>query len=426
MGRSFTLAFKDIKLLLRDKSAMFWVLVFPLMIAILFGSIFGGSNGSAKIKVALVDQDGSKESTALMGRLLKSTALDVEKPAAGVAPQDAVRKGDLTAYVLIPKGYGDAASKFQYSTGPAVQIGIDPSRKAEGGMLQGVVSEAAYKGMSDSMSQPADLRQSVQQGLAKLTANPADDSNSKETKQFLGALDHYLASGASTAPGAAGNFSFQGPKIESVPVQAAGAQPASSFEITFPQAIIWGLLGVMSTFAISLVKERRQGTLIRLRVSPMSFAQILAGKGLACFLSCAGVMAVLLAVGKLLFHIRLQSPGLLLMAIGSGAFCLVGVMMLLSVMGKTEQAVSGSSWGVMITMAMFGGGMIPLFMMPPWMQTASNFSPLKWTVLSIEGAIFRGFTFQEMVVPCAVLIAIGIVSFAVGVKVMSATSSSAT
>src|SRR6478672_10186941 len=104
MGRSFTLAFKDIKLLLRDKSAMFWVLVFPLMIAVLFGSIFGGSNGSSKIKVALVDRDGSKESTALMGRLHASKALDVEKSGAGVAPQDEVRKGDLTAFILIPKG----------------------------------------------------------------------------------------------------------------------------------------------------------------------------------------------------------------------------------------------------------------------------------------------------------------------------------
>lgn len=426
MGRSLTLALKDIKLLLRDKSAMFWVLVFPLMIAVLFGSIFGGSNTSSKIKVALVDRDGSKESRALIGRLQGSKALDVEKPEAGIAPEDQVRKGNLTAFILIPKGYGDAASKFQYASGPALEIGIDPTRNAEGGMLQGVLSEAAYKGMSDSMAQPADMRQSVQQGLSKLTSAASDDPNSKETKRFLTELDRYLASGASTTPGGPGRFSFEGPKIESVPVQATGVHPANSFEITFPQAIIWGLLGVMSTFAVSLVKERRQGTLIRLRVSPMSFAQILAGKGLACFLSCAGVMAILLAVGKLVFNVRLQSPLLLLLAIFSGAFCLVGVMMLLSVMGKTEQAVSGASWGVMITMSMFGGGMIPLFMMPPWMQTASNFSPLKWTVLSIEGAIFRGFTFWEMMTPCAVLIAIGIVSFAAGVKLMAITSSSAT
>ena len=43
-------------------------------------------------------------------------------------------------------------------------------------------------------------------------------------------------------------------------------------------------------------------------------------------------------------------------------------------------------------MAMFGGGMIPLVFMPKFMQTLSNFSPAKWSVLALEGAIWRGFT----------------------------------
>ena len=198
-------------------------------------------------------------------------------------------------------------------------------------------------------------------------------------------------------------------------MKAEGAQPAKSFEVTFPQAILWGLLGVMSTFAISMVRERNQGTLIRLRVSPLSFFQILAGKGLACFIAAACVMIALLAVGKLLFGIHLGSPLLLALGIGSSAFAMVGIMLLLSVLGKTEPAVAGSSWGVMITMAMFGGGMIPVFVMPPWMQTASNLSPLKWTSVAIEGAIWRGYSLQEMLLPCGILVGVGIVTFAVGV-----------
>lgn len=417
MGRSFSLAKKDIRLLLRDKSAMFWVLIFPLMIAVLFGQIFGGSNSSSAIKIALIDQDGSKQSKDLANKIGHSKAVKVQAVA---DPANAVRKGDLSAYVLIPKGYGDAASRMQYATGPAIKIGVDPSHTAESGMLQGVVSEAAYNAMSESFSQLADMRKNVEDGLAKLNQAGGSGSQNASTRQFLTSLDKYLATPAASSPNSAANFSFQGPKIEEAPVQAEGASPANAYEVTFPQAILWGLLGVMSSFAISMVKERNQGTLIRLRVSPMSFTQILAGKGLACFLSCAGVMVVLLTVGKLMFHIHLGSPGLLALAIGSGAFCLVGIMMLLSVLGKTEQAVGGASWGVMITMAMFGGGMIPIFVMPPWMQAASNLSPLKWTTLSIEGAIWRGFTLHDMLVPCSVLISIGIVAFGCGVLAIKA------
>src|SRR4051812_32009189 len=118
MKHSFVLAAKDIKLLLRDKAALFWVLIFPLMIAILFGSVFGGSNGSSAIKIALIDQDGSKQSQGLVKRIAGSSAVSIQAPARGVDQIDQVRKGDLTAYIVIPKGYGDAASKMQYATGP--------------------------------------------------------------------------------------------------------------------------------------------------------------------------------------------------------------------------------------------------------------------------------------------------------------------
>lgn len=422
MNTALTLALKDVKLLLRDKAALFWVLVFPLLIAILFGSIFGGSNESNAIKIAVIDQDQTKESKGLVERLGSSKAVSIKAPE-GKDPVDEVRRGNLSAYVLIPKGYGEAARTMQYDSGPGIQVGIDPSKNAEAGMLQGVVSEAAYKGMSEMFSQPTEMRGSVQEGLKTLQAknNPQDAT----TVRFLGELDRYLAAGGTMSRDDSSGFSFKGPKIEQVKVKPDGATPASPFEITFPQAILWGLLGVISTFAISMVKERQQGTLIRLRVSPMSFGQILAGKGLACFIACVGVMALLLLVGKVLFHIQLQSPALLALAIASGAFCLVGVMMLLSVLGKTEQAVSGSSWGVMIVMAMFGGGMIPVFMMPPWMQAAGNLSPLKWTVISLEGAIWRGFTLRDMVVPCLVLIGIGVVCFAIGVRVLRTTATSA-
>lgn len=426
MKRSFALAGKDIKLLLRDKSAMFWVLVFPLMIAVLFGSIFGGSNSASAIKIAVIDEDGSKESKSLVERIASSKAVEIQKPKPDVTPMEQVRKGDLSAYVLIPKGYGEAASRMQYASGPAIKVGIDPSRNAEAGMLQGVVSEAAYKGMSEMFSQPDDMRPMVQDNLAKIKASGKSDPETASTSQFLTDLNRYLSSPAASSPNANSAFSMQGPKIESEPVKAEGAQPANAFEITFPQAILWGMLGVMSTFAISMVRERNQGTLIRLRVSPMSFTQILAGKGLACFLTACGVMMVLLLFGKVIFHIHLGSPLLLALAIGSGAFCLTGIMMLLSVLGKTEQAVAGSSWGVMITMAMFGGGMIPVFVMPPWMQMASNFSPLKWTTQVIEGAIWRGYTFQEMLFPCGILIAIGMAAFAVGVSAVKKNSASAT
>lgn len=84
--------------------------------------------------------------------------------------------------------------------------------------------------------------------------------------------------------------------------------------------------------------------------------------------------------------------------------------------GKTEQAANGISWAVMIFLAMIGGGMLPVFLMPPRMKTFSQFSPIKWTILALEGAIWRQFSFAEMRFPVFLLIGIGLVTFGIGVK----------
>jgi ABC-2 type transport system permease protein len=90
-------------------------------------------------------------------------------------------------------------------------------------------------------------------------------------------------------------------------------------------------------------------------------------------------------------------------------------MMLISTLGRTERAVGGAGWGIMLLMSMLGGGMIPLIAMPGWLQTASHASPVKWAILAMEGAIWRGFSLAEMLLPCAILVGVGGAAFAAGV-----------
>ena len=46
--------------------------------------------------------------------------------------------------------------------------------------------------------------------------------------------------------------------------------PRNPFDITFPQGVIWGLIGCAMSFGISLVTERTHGTLVRLRMAPLT------------------------------------------------------------------------------------------------------------------------------------------------------------
>lgn len=80
MGPIFAIAAKDLRLLCRDRMDMFFTFVFPLFIAIFFGSIFAGSGngpgGGNKMHIALVDEDRSPSSQAFAQTLAKSEELD--------------------------------------------------------------------------------------------------------------------------------------------------------------------------------------------------------------------------------------------------------------------------------------------------------------------------------------------------------------
>ena len=96
------------------------------------------------------------------------------------------------------------------------------------------------------------------------------------------------------------------------------------------------------------------------------------------------------------------------------AICFVGIMMTLSVIGKTEQAVGGIGWAINMVMAMLGGCMVPLMFMPAVLQKLSFLSPIRYAVLALEGAIWRRFSYAEMLGPCLILVVIGVCGMTIG------------
>lgn len=411
-----TLALKDLKLLWRDKAGMFWVLAFPLIMALFFGSIFASGGSTAAINIAVIDNDQSENSRMFIDELKKSEALKVSTTTLDSASEK-VRKGNLIAYVLVKEGFGES-NLFYQDSGTLIQIGIDPSRKAEAGFLQGLITQASFVPMQKMFTDPDKARQMASKTMADISEEEiAANPGLVYFKEMLTNLDSFMTKMDTSNPKM--KSAMSGPEIGIVDVSRTGDRPKTSWEITFPQSLIWALIGCAAAFAISIVVERVRGTFLRLRLAPISRMQILLGKGLACFLACVSVATFLMAFGILVFGVRVGNPFHLVLAIAASGVCFVGLMMMISVLGKTENAVAGSGWGIMLIFSMTGGGMIPLLAMPEWMVKVSNFSPVKWSILAAEGAIWRGFTFSEMMLPVGILLAIGIIGFTLGVMVLS-------
>ena len=385
MRAILAMAGKDLRLLVRDRMGTFWVFGFPLVMAFLFGAMFSGAGGdhdeegggpANAIPVAVADAEGTDGSRAFVERLEGLDDIEVQSVPSRDAARDAVLGGKASAYIVLESGFGGPGPLA--GDPPRAEIGVDPSRRVESGYLRGILMQAAAERMRASLE------------------------------------DAGMGGGKSWDP-----VTISAVEVTAHREPSGRVMPASAWEVTFPSSILWGLLACAATFAVSLVTERQAGTLFRLRVAPVTRTQVLAGKGLACFATCTAVATLLLAVADVFLGVRVQSPVGLAVAVGSTAACFVGIMMLLSVVARTEQAASGIGWGVLTVMAMLGGGMFPLFLMPPWMLTLSHVSPVKWGIVSIEGAIWRGFSPAEMAVPCAVLLGVGAACFAAGAALLA-------
>ncbi len=423
MNPILALAAKDLRILMRDKTGFFFSLIWPLLLAVLFGTIFGGGgDGGGTIPIIVVDEDGTDASRAFLARLEAAPELEVT---AGTRTEavDEVRRGKKSAFVVIKRGFGEAGENPFWGEPPTVELGADPARGAEAGMIEGILMKYASERLKDFFANTTLQQESIAE--AKRAVREADDMDPglrSRFEGFFGALDDLLRETdnlqeADTA-NAFGNGlgGFTPLEVEQAEIIVERRWPTNAYAISFPQGIAWGLIGVAAGFGISLVSERTRGTLMRLQTAPISRTAILAGKALACFTTTVTLSFVLLIVGRLIFGLRPSSVGMAAFAVVSSAVAFAGIMMLLSVLGKTEQAAGGIGWAVLIMMSMFGGGMIPLFILPRWMRTVSHVSPVKWSILALEGAVWRQFSFMEMLLPCGILIAVGVVCFAIGAR----------
>jgi len=413
----FHMAVKDLRILIGDKMGFFFIFIFPLAIAIFFGSIFSGSSGGdGSIAILVVDEDQTDGSRAFIATLEQAEELAVTRLDRQAAEMR-VRQGKSTAYIALMPGFGAARQRVFWGGAPRIELGVDPARKAEAGMIQGILTKYAVDVFRTMFSDRDSMLENITN--ARNAAQAAPDWQGRDALLALFAdLERFVyAQPAGAESEDAGGFNgFKPLEIENVPVLRKRKWPTNAYGITFPQGIVWGIIGCAAGFGISLVVERQRGTLLRLRCAPLSRGHILAGKALACFMTIIAMSLVLLAMGRLVFGIRPNSIPLLALAVLCAALAFVGIMMLLSVLGRTEQAAGGIGWAVMLTMAMVGGGSLPLFIMPKWMQSVSSFSPVKWAILALEGAIWRGFTPREMAAPCLILLGVGVVAFTIGVR----------
>jgi ABC-2 type transport system permease protein len=417
MKKVIFLAVKDLRVLISDRGNIFWVFGFPVIFALFFGAIYSGADqGPSGMKIAIVDEDNSEFSNAYISKLQSDEALKITNLGRNEAIEQ-VRKGKVAAAIILNKGFGDGFESLFNKDEPKLEIASDPSRRMESGYLQGLLAKAQFEVLGEKF-----IDRQWMKGQINLWRKDLENSNNPDAEQtnlYLNFIDSFntLLTDVNEENFGAG---FDGDILNfaKMDVNREYEGPVTAFQITFPQAMLWGILGCTATFAISIVKERTAGTYARLRIGPIGRAHILAGKGMACFMTCILITCILFIGAKTIFKMPIGNLFLFILAALCTLLCFVGLMMFICTLGRTEQSVGGAGWAIIMIMAMIGGGMVPLAFMPSWLRPFSHFSPVKWSIFALEGAIWRKFSLMEMIYPCFVLLLIGIISFILGVVML--------
>ena len=242
-----------------DMINLFWVFGFPIVFALFFGLVFSGVNSGEdpkNMQIGLVDQDQSKLSQRFAERLdaeeaLKLTPMPLEQA------RDQVRKGKLTAALIIKDNFSERNGMGFGSDDPVIQIMAAPARQMQSAYLQGIASKAQFQGLSDMFTDPNRAKEQFQTWRDNIKEDPDINPLLAATfSSFFDALQYLTGQLRENNEDTSMSDGFM--SIDTISVERQeekGKQPTQGFQITFPQCILWGILGCAATFAVSLVKE---------------------------------------------------------------------------------------------------------------------------------------------------------------------------
>ncbi len=174
------------------------------------------------------------------------------------------------------------------------------------------------------------------------------------------------------------------------------------------------LLVTMLVTALSVAREREQGTFDQLLVTPMSPVEILIGKALPGFLIGMLEATVITLAAVFWFHVPLLGS-ILTLYVGIFLFLLsaVGVGLMISSIAVTQQQGLLGAFFFMVPAIILSGFATPIRNMPTIVQDITLINPMRYFLIMLRGVFLQGTPFPLLLPELWPLAAIGIVCLAI-------------
>jgi ABC-type Na+ efflux pump permease subunit len=365
---------------LKQRETLVWLFVMPILFFYFIGTVTGGFG----------DTTGGQRTT-----------LALDAPAdAGFLVDHLVERLEAQDFAVVrPTGPDDLARYSRRLIVPTPADGRSFTEAVLDGEAQLLRMESRTEGNAANLEQ---LR--IQRAVYTLLADIAVADDAGDAPVDDGAL----------------RVVAETPKTVTLDVTSAGrrVEIPTGFAQTIPGTMVmFTMLILLTGGAIQLVLEREQGLLRRLASTPISRAELVAGKWVGKLLLGVVQIAFAMAAGTVLFDMVWGDalPMVLVVLFCWAAFT-ASLGLLLGNLAKSAAQMSGIGVITTMVMAALGGCWWPIEVTPAWAQQLAMFLPTGWAMDAMHRLISFGDTASSAVPHLLAISAAALVLGVAGVR----------
>jgi ABC-2 type transport system permease protein len=376
---SYRLGYKDILDFIRDRMMLIAFIIMPLFMMVMMGYVFPSQSSLKDIPLGIVDQDTGLIGNTIVESLTQMKLGEGQQPTfhlTTVSSADSaieqIKSQQLSGAVVIPENFTTTIASGQQET---VTIIADQSNPQLSSTLTTLLNQ-----ILDSMSTYAGTQQVAK--LLPQSSNPA------------ALVKPFTVQTQGIVPGEPNYFQFMAPGIMAMVV----------------------MMSVMTGLAASIAREREEGTLDGILVSPINRLSIILGKAFAQTARGLLQAAIILVLATLLFGVVIHGNLLLVvLLLILGVFSFVGVGVLISALAQRQETAMTIMMTIQFPMLFLSGVLFPVQQMPEWIQAISKTVPLTYACQALRQVMTLGVGIQEVIGPILILVGFGILTLAIAI-----------
>jgi ABC-2 type transport system permease protein len=414
--------YKEFLLLKRDFGGLIILFVMPLVLIITITLIQDSTFRTvteSKIPVILVDNDKGEISKTVIENLNKSGQFEIVSSLDGknlteITAKEAVFKGKFQLAIIIPN---NLSTDLQLKVNQNVDKII--SNFGIGDLSEETKKEASHKKINkkevrlyfDPATQ-ATFKSNVKSSIDKMISQI-------ETKSIYATFQDQLGEGEEPIFEQESFITFK----EIMPTVNNKEVLPNSVQHNVPAWTLFAIFFIIVPLSINIVKEKGQGTQIRLLTNPVPYSIVIAGKTITYLVICMIQFYLMVLVGIYLFpYLSLPTLDLdgkfILMSVVAlfSGLAAIGFGILLGTIAKTQEQSAPFGATSVVILAAIGGVWVPVFAMPKIMQVISHISPMNWGLNAFYDVLLRNANAVEILPEIFLLLLFFIITIFIAIQ----------